>query len=90
VKSPIVNGCHQFLLIGQLLPHNMESGGNMNSEAIRELLARRPFEPFEIRLTNGDVHAVKHAECVAISKSRVVIVDPDADRIAIVALLHVA
>ena len=62
----------------------------MNSEAIRELLARRPFEPFEVRLTNGDVHIVKHPECVAISKSRVIIVDPDTDRLAICALLHVA
>ena len=62
----------------------------MNSEAIRELLKNQPFQPFEVRLTNGDVHLVKHPECVAISKSRVVIVDPDADRIAICALLHVA
>ena len=62
----------------------------MNSEAIRELLARRPFEPFEVRLTNGDVHVVKHPECVAISKSRVVIVDPDTDRLSICELLHVA
>ena len=62
----------------------------MNAEAIRELLARRPFEPFEVRLTNGDVHLVKHPECVAISKSRVVIVDLDTDKIAICTLLHIA
>jgi hypothetical protein len=62
----------------------------MNSEAIRELLARRPFEPFEVRLTNGDVHIVKHPECVAISKTRVVIADPETDRLTIVALLHIA
>lgn len=62
----------------------------MNAEAIRELLARKPFEQFEIRMTNGDVHLVKHPECVALSKLRVVIVDPDTDRLAICALLHVA
>jgi hypothetical protein len=62
----------------------------MNSEAIRELLARRPFEPFEVRLTNGDVHVVKHPECVVITKARLVIADPEADRLTIVALLHVA
>jgi hypothetical protein len=62
----------------------------MNADAIRELLQREPFEPFEIRLTNGDVHLVKHPECVAITKARVVIVDPDTDKIAICALLHVA
>ena len=61
----------------------------MNSEAIRELLARRPFEPFEVRLTNGDVHIVKHLECVAITRARLVIADPETDRIAICALLHV-
>ena len=62
----------------------------MNAEAIRALLHRQPFEPFEVRLTNGDVHLVKHPECVAISKSRVIVVDPDTDRVAIGALLHVA
>ena len=62
----------------------------MNSEAIRELLARRPFEPFEVRLTNGDVHVVKHPECVIITKARLVIADLDADRLTICALLHVA
>jgi len=62
----------------------------MNSEAIRELLGRRPFEPFEVRLTNGDVHFVKHPECAIITKARLVIADPEADRITICALLHVA
>ena len=62
----------------------------MNSEAIRELLKNQPFQPFEVRLTNGDVHLVKHPECVVITKSRLVIADLDADRIAICALLHVA
>ena len=61
----------------------------MNADAIRELLARKPFEPFEVRLTNGDVHVVKHPECVAIAKSRLVIVDLDADRITICASLDV-
>ena len=62
----------------------------MNAEAIRELLARRPFEPFEVRLTNGDVHIVKHPECVAMSKSRLVMADPDAYRLAICAWLQIA
>jgi hypothetical protein len=62
---------------------------DMYSEAIRELLARRPFEPFEVRLSNGDVHIVKHPECVVVTKTRLILADLDADRVTIVALLHV-
>lgn len=62
----------------------------MNSEVIRELLKRQPFEPFEVRLSNGDVHVVKHPECVVVTKTRLIIVDIDADRMTVVALLHVA
>ncbi len=69
----------------------MSKGENdMNSEAIRELLGRRPFEPFEVRLSNGDVHIVKHPECVVVTKTRLVLVDLDADRVTMVALLRVA
>jgi hypothetical protein len=62
----------------------------MNSEAIRELLKRQPFEPFEVRLSNGDVQLVKHPECVIVTKTRLILADLDADRVTIVALLHVA
>jgi hypothetical protein len=27
----------------------------MNAEALRELLRRRPFQPFEVHLSNGEV-----------------------------------
>ena len=27
----------------------------MNAETIRELLHRQPFEPLEVRLSNGDI-----------------------------------
>ncbi len=62
----------------------------MNGDNIRELLKREPFKPFEVRLTNGGVHVVKHPECVAMARASLVVVDPDTDRIAICALLHVA
>jgi hypothetical protein len=61
----------------------------MNSEAIRELLKREPFEPFEVRLSNGDAHVVKHPECVIVTKARLIFADLDADRVTIVALLQV-
>ena len=60
------------------------------AESIRELLHRQPFEPFEVRLSNGDVHIVKHPECVVVTKTRLIIVDLDADRVTIASLLHVA
>lgn len=62
----------------------------ITAETIRELLQRKPFEPFEVRLSNGDAHPVKHPECVAITKARLVMVDPDTERLAICSILHVA
>jgi hypothetical protein len=61
----------------------------MNHEAMRELLRRQPFEPFEIRLTNGEKHEVRHPEMALLLKSRLVIALPD-DRMIICPLLHIA
>lgn len=61
----------------------------MNMETIRERLRRAPFEPFEIRLSNGEVHQVRHSECVALGKNRIIIVDPEIDRAVHCALIHV-
>jgi hypothetical protein len=62
----------------------------MNAEYFRELLRRQPFEPFAVRHSNGEVHAVRHPELATLTRSRVVIVDPDADRITVCSLLHIA
>ena len=43
----------------------------MNAETIREWLNRQPFEPFELRLSNGDVFQVRHPEVLAIGRDRV-------------------
>jgi len=61
----------------------------MNMEMIREWLQRAPFEPFEIRLSNGEVHQVRHPENVALGKNRIIIVDPETDRAVHCALIHV-
>ena len=61
----------------------------MNAEMVREWLNRRPFEPFELRLSNGENYQVRHPELLAIGKNRVVIVDPNTDRVVHVALIHV-
>jgi hypothetical protein len=61
----------------------------MNMETIREWLHRAPFEPFEIRLSNGEVHQVRHPEYVALGKNRIIIVDPETDKAVHCALIHV-
>ena len=57
----------------------------MNAETIREWLNRRPFEPFELRLSNGEHYQIRHPELLAIGENRMAIVDPGTDR-----FVHVA
>lgn len=61
----------------------------MNSEALRQLLQQQPFEPLVIHLSGGEKYEVRHPENVALGKVRMVIVDPDTDRMAVCSLLHV-
>ena len=61
----------------------------MNEQAIREILSRRPFQPFEIKLSSGEQLSVRHPENVLLTNSRIVIADPYLDRVAIVSLLHI-
>jgi hypothetical protein len=61
----------------------------MNYESMREVLQRQPFEAFEIRLTNGEKHEVRHPEMALLLRSRLVIALPD-DRMVICPLLHIA
>jgi hypothetical protein len=61
----------------------------MNMESIREFIRREPFEPFVIRLSNGESHAVRHPECVAISRTKVVVTYPEEDRVVHCGLVHV-
>lgn len=61
----------------------------MNSETIREWLARRPFEPFLLARSNGETYAVKHPENVIVLKTRLKIGYPETDSVAHVGLIHV-
>lgn len=61
----------------------------MNAQAIRDLLTRQPFEPFEVRMSNGERHPVRHPENAMVIGSRMVIGYPEADRIVTVSLLHI-
>jgi hypothetical protein len=62
----------------------------MNFEAIQERLRRRPFEPFQVRLSSGDVRQIRHPEFAFVLRSNLLIGYPDSDRFAVCALLHIA
>ncbi|MEM9186893.1 MAG: hypothetical protein AAGB00_10400 [Planctomycetota bacterium] len=61
----------------------------MNHTAMLELLDARPFAPFEIITSGAQVHAVRHPENVVLTKTRIVVVDPEADTMSVVPLLHI-
>ncbi len=61
----------------------------MNADTVREWLNRQPFEPFELRLSNGEIYQVRHPENIAIGKNRIAVVDPGADRFVHIALVHI-
>jgi hypothetical protein len=61
----------------------------MTMESIREFIRREPFEPFVIRLSNGESHEIRHPECVAITKSKVIVTYPEEDRVVHATLIHV-
>jgi len=41
----------------------------MNIEVLRELLRRRPFEPFWVTLSSGDRYEVRHPEMAWLTKT---------------------
>jgi hypothetical protein len=61
----------------------------MSYETLKELLDRRPFEPFEIRLSNGEKYEVRHPEMALLLKSRIIIGDAENDRMTICGLIHI-
>jgi hypothetical protein len=61
----------------------------MNAEAIREMLDRRPFEPFEVIMSGGERHLVKHPEFLMLLQSKVAIGDLLSDRLTVLSLRHV-
>jgi hypothetical protein len=61
----------------------------MNADTIREYIRRQPFEPFVIRLSNGESHEVRHPECAFVMKTKVLVYYPDDDRSVICGLIHI-
>jgi hypothetical protein len=62
----------------------------MTRDSVLEWLMRRPFHPFEMHLSNGERYEVRHPENLALSLTNAIVVLPDSDRSAKIALLHVA
>jgi len=61
----------------------------MTVEVLRDLVLRRPFEPFVINLASGESHEIRHPECLAIGKTRVYVSYPETDKLAICSILHI-
>jgi hypothetical protein len=61
----------------------------MNADAIRDFLRREPFEPFVIRMSNGEVHEVRHPECAIVMNTRVLVYYPEKDRSVYCPLIHI-
>ena len=61
----------------------------MNMDTIRNLLRQEPFQPFVIRLSNGESHEVRHPECAALAKTKVIVTYPDEDREVFCAFVHI-
>jgi len=62
----------------------------MTTDSLRDLLRASPFLPFRVRLSNGDVHEVRHRDFALVTKSNLVVTYPDSDHIAICSILHIA
>jgi hypothetical protein len=67
----------------------------MTLEALKLMIARRPFEPLRLKTSNGEVFEVRHPEMVILAKSAMVILHPDADggpsdKVEYVSYLHIA
>jgi hypothetical protein len=58
-------------------------------EQIRLRLRYTPFEPFEVRCSNGDVYRVEHPENAAVIKHNVIIGLPDNESVCVLSPLHI-
>ena len=59
-------------------------------ETIVNLLRQRPFQPFVIQMSNGESFEVNHPELALLTKSSVIIAQPDSDAFDICSFLHVS
>ncbi len=62
----------------------------MIADSLKEMLTTKPFHSFDVVMSSGQRHRVIHPECAIVTKTQMVIVDPDRDAVSICQLLHVA
>ena len=62
----------------------------MNTETMQGLLRRQPFQPFEVRMSNGDAYQIRHPEMALLLRSNLVLGSPESDDFIFCSLLHVA
>jgi hypothetical protein len=81
-----------FLLPEKSFCHGQGFATMQNHELriLSETPRQAAFRAIPVHLSNGEVHPVRYPSCAALTRSRLVITDPDADRIVVCALLHVA
>ena len=58
-------------------------------EQLTKLLTAAPFEPFAIKMSNGERWEVKHPENFAVGKQFMVLIEPETDRMHDLYLPHV-
>ncbi len=58
-------------------------------EQLTKLLMATPFQPFTIKMSNGDSWEVRHPENLAVGKHFMVLIEPETDRTHDLYLLHV-
>lgn len=58
-------------------------------EELAKLLLATPFEPFLIKMSNGEQWGVRHPEDLAVGKHFMVLIEPESDRTHDLYLLHV-
>jgi hypothetical protein len=62
----------------------------VNADDLRGYLRTAPFEPFEIRLSNGRVYTIEHPEFMALAPDgRTVACYTDDSRLVTVAIQHI-
>ncbi len=61
----------------------------MNAEALRKMLAIRPFELIEVELLSGQIFSIKHPENVMVLKNTLVVAEPETDTVQWASLIHI-
>lgn len=67
----------------------------MTADTLREILSRKPFEPFRVVMSSGESYIITHPEMALVTTRSLILALPDAahpdgERIAFCSYLHIA